>query len=290
MPLKKPAFILTKLGIAYYLLFFCLSIQADTPQAKAYPDLTTEQNQWIGQQIFNNECAMQTSCLTSWNLGENFPSLGIGHFIWYKAGQNEVFTESFPDLILYFEEKNLPVPNWIASSNYDSPWQDRESFISDYDKERLNELRRFLAENIDIQTEFIINRFENALNEILETTPREEAKAIEDKFYAVANSKPPYGMYALIDYINFKGEGISKNEQYNNQGWGLLQVLKGMLPGNENALENYVASAKEVLQDRVSNSPAERNESRWLKGWIKRLESYLPSEDALMKDVLMKEE
>ena len=55
-----------------------------TALAETYPELSLEQENWIGQQIFNNECAMQISCLTAWNLGEDFPSLGIAHFIWYK--------------------------------------------------------------------------------------------------------------------------------------------------------------------------------------------------------------
>ena len=46
--------------------------------AESYPTLNEEQQQWIGQQIFNNECALQIDCLTSWNSGEEFPSLGIG--------------------------------------------------------------------------------------------------------------------------------------------------------------------------------------------------------------------
>ncbi|PWU11360.1 MAG: hypothetical protein C5B47_00975, partial [Verrucomicrobia bacterium] len=36
----------------------------------------------IGAQVWKNECAGTTSGLTSWNRGEDFASLGIGHFIW----------------------------------------------------------------------------------------------------------------------------------------------------------------------------------------------------------------
>ena len=54
---------------------------------------------WLGQQVFRNECRSRPACLTSWNDGEDFPSLGIGHFIWYRAGQQEIYEESFPQLL-----------------------------------------------------------------------------------------------------------------------------------------------------------------------------------------------
>ena len=38
---------------------------------------------WVGQQIFRNECSAKKACLVQWNKGEAFPSLGIGHFFWY---------------------------------------------------------------------------------------------------------------------------------------------------------------------------------------------------------------
>jgi len=39
----------------------------------------------IGRKIWQNECAGTVEGLTSWNKGEDFASLGIGHFIWYPA-------------------------------------------------------------------------------------------------------------------------------------------------------------------------------------------------------------
>ena len=42
--------------------------------------------QELGQRIWKNECAGSVQGLVSWNEGEAFPSLGIGHFIWYPAG------------------------------------------------------------------------------------------------------------------------------------------------------------------------------------------------------------
>ena len=42
------------------------------------PRLNTADAEWLGERIFANECATQRACLTSWNEGEDFPSLGIG--------------------------------------------------------------------------------------------------------------------------------------------------------------------------------------------------------------------
>jgi hypothetical protein len=43
--------------------------------------LTDSQALEIGKRIWKNECAGTVSGLTSWNGGEEFPSLGIAHFI-----------------------------------------------------------------------------------------------------------------------------------------------------------------------------------------------------------------
>jgi hypothetical protein len=40
--------------------------------------------EWLGQQIFRNECNSEPACLPTRNAGENSPSPGIGHFIWYR--------------------------------------------------------------------------------------------------------------------------------------------------------------------------------------------------------------
>lgn len=244
--------------------------------AESYPTLNEEQQQWIGQQIFNNECALQIDCLTSWNSGEEFPSLGIGHFIWYQQNQNEIFEESFPALLRFFEEQEIDIPEWIIDSNYNSPWQNREAFLDEFSGSRLSGLRTLLGATFPEQTQFIIQRFEAALNRMLAIVSEDDSDAIEEKFYRLANAHPPYGMYALIDYVNFKGEGISESEQYDGEGWGLLQLLNQMPSDTENILESFVHSAKTVLQNRVSNAPTERNEAQWLRGWFNRLDTYLP--------------
>jgi len=95
---------------------------------------------------------------------------------------------------------------------------------------------------------------------------------VEQEFQRLAKSGN--GCYALIDYVNFKGEGTLTTERYQGEGWGLLQVLEGMPDSGGNAVGAFSKSAAAVLTRRVKNSPPERKESRWLPGWISRVNGY----------------
>jgi hypothetical protein len=75
--------------------------------------------------------------------------------------------------------------------------------------------------------------------------------------------------------VNFKGEGILPTERYQGQGWGLLQVLESMHGTSDAAAPaEFAKAAKATLIRRVHNAPAERHETRWLTGWIRRVNSY----------------
>ena len=252
-------------------------------QGQAYPQLKENQVAWIGEQVYTNECNRNPDCLTAWNTGENFPSLGIGHFIWYRQDQADIFQQSFPDLMHFMQDKGMAIPAWIIATNYAAPWPDREAFQADMQSPRMQELRGFLETHMTEQTAFIIARFEKALADIVASeTDAGIAAMITSNFNAVAASAPPNGLYALIDYVNFKGTGVSRRETYNNQGWGLKQVLTGMgtlertSASGTAALEAFVTAARHILTTRVQNAPADRNESRWLIGWNNRLATYLP--------------
>src|SRR5690349_20237862 len=65
--------------------------------------LSHEDAMRIGRKVWQNECGGTVAGLTSWNTGENFASLGIGHFIWYPAGARGPFEESFPPFVRYVE-------------------------------------------------------------------------------------------------------------------------------------------------------------------------------------------
>lgn len=43
-------------------------------------------------------------------------------------------------------------------------------------------------------------------------------------------------------------------------------------------LQRFQEAAARVLSRRVANAPTDRNEQRWLAGWLNRLDTYLPPE------------
>lgn len=227
----------------------------------------------IGEKIFKNEAAGKKENLVYWNEGENFPSLGIGHFIWYKQGEPGIFEESFPQLTEFLKSKNVKLPKIMTENKY-SPWKDRQKLINLKTKKNpdIEELTNFLYENKDLQIMFIFKRLESSLEKMLAVS--NDRENVRKQFYRVASS--PNGLYPLIDYVNFKGEGTNPKERYNGQGWGLLQVLENM-KGTEtgkSALTEFSNSAKFVLQRRVNNSNPSKNERKWLQGWFNRCNTY----------------
>lgn len=242
------------------------------------PQFNQEQLEWLGQRVFDNECKQRFECLTSWNQGEDFPSLGIGHFIWFRTGQNERFEETFPALLEYYRKFNYALPQWLnALEPPDSPWFTREQFLAETNTAKMQELRQFLASTTELQVAFIVNRLSESAASLFGQLRAEQRQAVAASFYKIADSSPPYGLYALIDYAHFKGTGTVSSERYQEQGWGLLQVLLELkLQDKDSNLTGFVAAATTVLERRVANAPPERGEQRWIAGWKNRLQSYLP--------------
>lgn len=243
-----------------------------TALASAAVSLSQAQLQRVGQRIWQNECAGTVAGLTSWNSGEAFASLGIGHFIWYPAGFNGKFKESWPDFIAYANSKGANPPTIAKVA--DAPWNTRAEFLKDFRSPEMVGLRNWLASTVNLQTDFIIARSHAAFPKILAAAPPTERSKIQANYQKVASTSQ--GTYALIDYINFKGDGTSQTEKYKGQGWGLLQVLGGMndVSSGPAAAKEFSASAKRILSRRIQNSPPERGESRWEEGWHNRCDTY----------------
>ncbi|MDQ6956581.1 MAG: hypothetical protein Q9M21_05225 [Mariprofundaceae bacterium] len=230
----------------------------------------------IGKLIFHNECASKIACLTSWNKGEDFASLGIGHFIWYPEGVRKAekrFDESFPKLLELMQKEDVKIPLWLQKQ-HGNPWKNREQFKKSKNTNKMREFHDFLLQTTAFQVKFMQNRLKNALPSILTHLPASQHAHIQEQFQHVANS--PMGFYALMDYVNFKGEGIKISERYQGKGWGLLQVLEHMqsTQAGFTAIQDFSASAAYILEQRVALSPPSRGEKRWLAGWKKRLQTY----------------
>jgi len=227
----------------------------------------------IGKKIWQNESNGTVAGLTAWNTGENFASLGIGHFIWYPQGVNGPFEESFPKFLAFAREHRVAIPGWVNQSPA-CPWNSRAEFSSAENSTQMRELRQFLSRTIDVQAQFMVARLQRSLAKMLDEAAPAERANIERQFGRVAST--PHGCYALVDFVNFKGEGVLHTERYHGEGWGLLQVLEQM-HGTENgagAAREFSNSAASMLRRRVQNSPPERHEARWLPGWLKRVHSY----------------
>ncbi len=219
----------------------------------------------VGQRIWQNECHGKVDKILFWSPHESFPSLGIGHFIWLPQDSDAPFEQTFPQLIAYFSTQGVKVPAWLKSS---CPWKNRAAFLQAEDSVQMQELRTLLVSTIDLQTQFIWQRFEKVEQEL-----HLSEKA---QLHLTALKSTPQGVYALIDYLNFKGSGLSEKESYKGEGWGLKQVLEGIpaKTAGSNIVTAFVTSAKERLAKRVENSKPEAGEARWLKGWNSRLDSY----------------
>lgn len=233
--------------------------------------ISQEEIKRVGDFIYKNECSSNAQKLIFWNEWEEFPSLGIGHFIWHtKSGATDK-TQQFPELIAFFKKKGLTIPAWLSASY--APWKDRKEFLAERDSVRMKELAKLLSDTIPLQAQFIVERFQKtSLDHIAKLLAADEQKRFKrqmDRLYAVAG-----GYVALIDYTNFKGDGTNPAERYNNQGWGLMQVILNMKETN-NPLHDFVVSAQDMLGTRVVNAAPEKNEQKWLPGWNNRVKSYL---------------
>lgn len=243
---------------------------ATAPPQPEYIQVAQQDAENIGQKIWMNEGSGKVENLTFWNPKEDFPSLGIGHFIWYPKGREGQFKEQFPSFLQFLEQQGVKLPTWLQNAPA-CPWNTRDEFQQALDSPQMVELRNLLKDTIPQQVQFIIRRLELALPEMLQNLPTEaKREQVRRQFYQL--TKTPKGIFALLDYINFKGEGISPKERYQGQGWGLLQVFEDMPAASQDPINDFASAAIRVLTQRVKNAP--RDESQWLEGWTKRINGY----------------
>ncbi len=219
----------------------------------------------LAWKIYQNECGANPEKLIHWNRGETFPSLGIGHFIWYPAGVHERFSESFPRLIAFLKKAGATPPAWLEGA---CPWPDREAMQKD---PRLPSLRTFLIQTMPLQARFLEHQLNRALSHMTHNALPQERAHILRVYNTLRQSIQ--GRYALLDYRNFKGEGTNPTERYKGKGWGLKQVLL-CIPETNASVEMFTACAWKLLQQRVDNAPPQRHEEHWLKGWYNRIQTY----------------
>ncbi|WP_166264688.1 hypothetical protein [Marinobacter caseinilyticus] len=236
--------------------------------------LTDQQLSWIADKIFQNECSGELDCLVSWGEDEDYLSLGIGHFKWYPKDVEGSFAESFPDLIKFMKSESVEMPVWLAEMEpLNAPWPDRETFLAQSKEPQVEFLRWLLDYSQHVQAQFMYERAQETLEAILKVTPEPQQVAMKQDIDALTSTLG--GIYALIDYVNFKGEGLSAKETYAGEGWGLRQVLERMGEIEDGAaLDRFRSAAADVLIRRAENAPQGIEAKRWIAGWLNRVGTY----------------
>ena len=240
---------------------------------------------WLASRIYHSEALGQQRYLTHWNAGEDFPSLGIGHFIWFPAGVDAPFDESFPAMVRHVRASAgqcAPVPAWLDDlDKFEAPWPSKLAFDAAQQSPEMQALRAWLSKTAVYQARYIVENFARRWN-ALAVREKDSLTVILQGLLQTSR-----GAYAVIDYSNFKGMGTNPRERYLGEGWGLVQVLQDMRASavsDENLVTAFSHATAERLKQRVRNAPPERNEARWLDGWLQRVQGYTGPVPELSED------
>jgi hypothetical protein len=249
---------------------------APRPQAQRnIASLTSSEIRTIGDKIFRNESGGDIDKLVHWNVGENFASMGIGHFTWYPSGRRNRYGNTFPGLLDHLQANGVQLPVWVQKARHSgAPWRTKNELKHAKNSRKVREFQNLLYQTRYLQASYIFERAKRAMPRLVKATPQHLRAHVAQNLNAVANTRG--GWYALIDYVNFKGEGLNRRGGYKGQNWGLLQVLENMRPSQpgQMALNNFADSAIQILTRRVRNSNPSRGESRWMRGWTIRCNTY----------------
>jgi len=230
----------------------------------------------IGQRIWQNQSGGTADGIVAWGASGNgeYAEIGINQSLWFSEKYLEdptttKFVEDWPVMARYLKKHGFDIPDWSLEH---CPWETKEQFLTSLNDQKVIELRDLLTtdEAVTAQTRCIIKRLKKALPKMLEGLSEEDAAKVTTSFTRIAST--PNGMYALIDYVNFKGEGTSPNERFNGEGWGLLQVLETMSGATDDSLQEFYDAADTMLKRLISNHPSAE---RCLPGWEARLQTYL---------------
>lgn len=229
----------------------------------------------IGDKIFQNEAGGRIDQLVHWNHREDFAAMGIGHFTWYPAGRHKRFGNTFPGLLDYLQQNGVQLPQWVQRARFEgAPWRTRGELMRAKNTPQVRQFAQLLYDTRHLQAKYIMGRAMRAMPKLVNKTPPHLRGLVANNLNAVANSRG--GRYVLVDYVNFKGEGLNRNGGYKGQNWGLLQVLEEMQPApvGPAALNEFADAAMRVLERRVRNSNPSRHEQKWLPGWRNRTNTY----------------
>ena len=240
--------------------------------------ISTEDAKAIAHRIWINEGAGKKSYLVWWNRGEEFASLGIGHFIWFTADKPMRFFHAFPDMLRYIISKGAKPPKWLTPDTK-CIWNSYEEWRRAKAKntKKMRELTEFLYRTRALQARYMVHRLSVTYPKLLNYAPNKKVrKKIADNFNRLLYKKDKtdsHGAYILVDYLNFKGDGTLESERYQGRGWGLYQVLYHM-DSKGDPYKAFANSARFILDRLIRVSPLKRRLYRFRRGWFNRIKSY----------------
>src|SRR5947208_12712471 len=132
-------------------LAFACVVTAVPAQALAVIALSHAEALRIGKKIWQNECNGTVAGLTAWNEGEDFASLGIGHFIWYPKGKRGPFEESFPKLVSFISSRGAKLPKLLlGAGELPCPRNSRDDFFQDRQTTAMQHLPQLPTRSVDL--------------------------------------------------------------------------------------------------------------------------------------------
>ncbi len=241
-------------------------------------EIPNNQAKIIAHKIWINEGAGKKRYLVWWNRGEEFASLGVGHFIWFTEDKPMWFFHAFPDMLRYITAHGAKPPKWLTPdskciwSSYDE-WKRAKA----KNTPKMRELSKFLYRTRALQAKYMVHRLSITYPKLLKYAPNKKTRQkIAHNFNRLLykNGKiDSQGAYILVDYLNFKGDGTLESERYQGKGWGLYQVLLHM-DNKGNPYKAFAKSARFILDRLIRVSPPKRRLFRFKKGWFNRIKTY----------------
>lgn len=219
----------------------------------------------LENKIKRNEASSQDKVIY-WHLHEPFPYLGVGRFIWFPRDSSFSYEEDFPSLLKFMKDKGHKLPAWL-DQDFTCPWTTRQEF--EKDQKRQLELKQVLETGFELQIKFLVTNSFETFEKIVDSFDENVKSEMKNKIEHLLED--PRGLYALIDYCQFKGSGLNEKEFKDGRGFGLKQVIEA-LPVESLNVESFVKTAKDILKERAKNSHG--LDEKWLSSWINRLDRY----------------
>ncbi len=235
----------------------------------------------FAEKTFENESGGHGKNIMQWNRGEGFLSLGLGHFLWAPSDRAaRRFGESFKQFVVYYQQQPEPKPPLPASClpGLHCPFANKAEFERERDSAmgvRAREIRDFLEQTRLYQARFMRDRLVKATDLILSHLKPEVSDRVRKAIFYLSNDDA--SLFAMMDYVNFKGEGIGNGKISPVSGWGLSQVLQCLVSkaGAKITADTMTPLAFADAADETLKKRKDVNKTTHL-GWTRRIrDTYL---------------